>query len=130
MMTITPTQAKEIHNIRQRVEKWGDKGDYFYHEVKTLLDAYDAVLQGNPNERRNEQQKRFEMEAYPQPKDRIGLLDVTLGTLEANLVTERAKLDVQIRGGHIIGKTFASTLLAVDAVITSVRLTRENLPKV
>src|ERR1017187_4212004 len=128
-MATTPTQFKEISKIRERVEKWGSTGEYFYHEVKTLLDAYDAALQGNPNELRNEQQKRFEMEAYPQSKERIGLLDVMLGTLEANIVAERAKLDVQIRGGHIIGKTFASTLLAVDAVITSVRLTRENLPK-
>src|ERR1017187_2462872 len=123
MMTITPTQAKEIHNIRERGEKWGDKGDYFYHEVKTLLDAYDTVLQGNPNERRNEQQKRFEMEAYPQPKERIGLLGVMLGTLEANLVTERAKIKV-------INPNPAGPMQALDAFITSVRLTRENLPKV
>jgi hypothetical protein len=60
----------------------------------------------------------------------VELMHTILGTLEANLVTERAKLSVpEISGGHITGTAYASTLFAIDTVIHCVRATIENLPK-
>jgi hypothetical protein len=62
------------------------------------------------------------------PKEMIDFIDSVLGTLEAHLVTERAKLSTPaIVEGHIAGRVDASTLVAIDGVINAVRATKDSL---